>query len=546
MFLMMMRRLSLMLIVVKIHNKRGRRMDTFVQRFADKIKGVITGFDRIVFKGYIRPLMFTDGARRFFQSRGILNKDYKSWVMEQSSKIIDSADAYALATCGRKITPISSCHERKETIAHERQQELGIKSGIIGVWSCVEACSTYRAHYDAVAGFPQLRREYSRCKHLYFYYDHSLYGFVSVRLQTWFPYGIQIALNGREWLRRSLDKERIPFVLHGNKFLHIADYRRAQQLLDAQTNARWVPLLTGFLPVAFPSMSKTLGPQFSYYWTLWQSEWATDYVFETPAALNQIMDGLLRHAIMTGTSDRVLRYMGRPVDVAGQPHPAANPELLTRVNTWHDGMRIRHWVDKNSVKLYNEQNILRTETTVNNPGMFRVFRRPEGQKHGQAKKRMALRKGLADITLRSQVSADVNHRFMEQMATLRDDTPLRDLLKDLTRPSVQDGRRIRALDITGKDRALLLALADPKYVLSGITNKMLQEHLRSSSWAKNGTAKQLAARISRNLRLLRDHGLIRKMPNQRKYILTEKGRTLSTALNALLAASIQTLMEKAA
>jgi DNA-binding HxlR family transcriptional regulator len=92
----------------------------------------------------------------------------------------------------------------------------------------------------------------------------------------------------------------------------------------------------------------------------------------------------------------------------------------------------------------------------------------------------------------------------------------------------------------------LLALADPKYVLSGITNKMLQERLRSSSWAKNGTAKQLAARISRNLRLLRDHGLIRKMPNQRKYILTEKGRTLTTALNALLAASIQTLMEKAA
>jgi hypothetical protein len=55
--------------------------------------------------------------------------------------------------------------------------------------------------------------------------------------------------------------------------------------------------------------------------------------------------------------------MGRPVNSKGQPHPLSNPELLTRTNLWHDGMRIRHWVDKNSVKLYNEQNVLRFEMT---------------------------------------------------------------------------------------------------------------------------------------------------------------------------------------
>jgi hypothetical protein len=135
---------------------------------------------------------------------------------------------------------------------------------------------------------------------------------------------------------------------------------------------------------------------------------------------------------------------------------------------------------------------------------------------------------------------------MEQMATLRDNTPLRDMFHDLTRASVQDGRRIRALDITGKDQALLLAIADPQYVVSGITNRRLQQALRTSPWAKGGTDKQLSARISRHLRLFRDHGLMRKMPNQRKYILTEKGRTLTTALDAMLAASTQQLMEKAA
>jgi hypothetical protein len=104
-FLMMMRRLSLKLFVANIHNKRGRRMETFLQRFADKIKGVITGFDRIVFKGCIRPLMFADGAMSFLRSRGVLNKDYKDWMVQQSAVMVEAAERYARSNTGEGITP---------------------------------------------------------------------------------------------------------------------------------------------------------------------------------------------------------------------------------------------------------------------------------------------------------------------------------------------------------------------------------------------------------------------------------------------------------
>jgi len=519
-------------------------MDMFVQRCAGKIKGVLTGFDRIVFKGCLRPLMFADGAMAFFRSRGVLNKNYKAWVRAQSELLIERADTYARATCGQGITPIPSCHERKEKIAHERQRGLGVTQGLIGVWSCSEACSTYRAHYDAQAGFPQLRHEYSRCKHLYFYYDHRDYGFMSVRLQTWFPYNIQIALNGREWLRRALAKSKIDFVLHGNKFLHIADYARAQILLDTQLNARWAQLLCGFLPSTFPTMSKTLGPGLAYYWTLWQSEWATDYIFATPDDLHPIMEALARHAWMTGTADRVLRYFGRPVDAAGQPHPLANPEVLTRACRWHDGWRIRHWVDQNSVKLYNDHNNLRAEMTMNNPARFRVFRRAQGR--GGPKKRLPLRKGIADIAIRAQVANHINRRFMEQMATLKDDTPMRTILAQISQAFRQDGRQIRALDILGKDRELLQAIADPKDAVAGLANQQLRQKLSASAWAKNGTEQQLSARITRHLRLLRAHGLIHKLPCQRRYVLTARGQLLTTALNAILAASTQQIIKLAA
>ena len=164
--------------------------------------------------------------------------------------------------------------------------------------------------------------------------------------------------------------------------------------------------------------------------------------------------------------------MGRPVEADGQPHPLAKPAILTRAKGWHEGLRVRHGVDKNSVKLYNEHNVQRAEMTMNNPAMFRVWRHPEGQASSGDKRRRPLRKGLADIPLRAQVAHDVNHRFMAQMATLGNDLPLRDLLKDITRSLTLQGRRIRALDITGKDREFLLSITDPQYTIWGITNQL--------------------------------------------------------------------------
>ena len=354
-------------------------MDTFLHKFESVIKGCIKGFDRIVFKGCLRPLMFAAGAQQFFRSRGVLNKEYKEWVTAQSAAIVETATTLAQTTFGQPITYISSSNERKEKLAHARQQELGITHGLIGVWSCVESCLTYRACYDAIAGFPQLRITDSRCKHLYFYYDHADYGFMSIRLQTQFPFDIQIAMNGREWLRRLLDQEGCPYRIAGNKFLHIDDYALAQRLLDRQLDTRWVEVFTGMLPEVFPTMTQTLGDRLPYYWTLWQSEWATDYVFESPAVVSTLTDRLISHALMTGNGERVLRYLGRPVRADGQPHPLANPEVQSRVETWSDGARIRHWVDQNSVKLYNEQNVLRFEMTMNNPSVYKVYRLADGQ-----------------------------------------------------------------------------------------------------------------------------------------------------------------------
>ena len=135
---------------------------------------------------------------------------------------------------------------------------------------------------------------------------------------------------------------------------------------------------------------------------------------------------------------------------------------------------------------------------------------------------------------------------MKDLANFHDETPFSKLIDNATRSRRKKGRRTRPLDPTGKDREFLQAISDPAYRVSGLTNKMLRERFKHSPWAGNRTDKQISARISRHLRLLRDHGIIRKLPNQNRYQLSDKGAKLTTALNAALAASIEQLMKMAA
>ena len=512
-------------------------MDVLLHRYESKIKGVLEGFDRIVFKGILKPICHAAGMQLFLMKNNVLNKDYKVWVQETSSAIIRDAEEYAVSHCGSGVLYLPSLHVRKEALAHQQQKANGVESGLIGAWSSVESCSTFKAVYDKGAGHPLIKPNSSRCKHIYFYFDHEDYGFMSIRLQTWAPYEVQIALNGREWLRRLLDKNDIKYVLDGNKFLDIGDYGRAQELLNSQLDARWIEMLSGFLPDVFPTMPALTGGVFDYTWTVWQSEWAKDYIFSDPQELQFHMGHLLRHAFITGTSDRVLRYMGKPVDKDGQPHWAADPELMSRVSLWYDGARIRHWVDKNSLKLYNEQNVLRFEFTMNDPTKFHIHRTVEGS-DSDVKKFLPMRKGIADIAVRTQICSSRIKNFTEQVATLDEDVSVGEILSKVSKAVVSNGRRYRGLDVTGKDLALLQAVADPKFNVDAITNKHLQHDLGGTLWANRLTGRSLSSRIGRHLRILREHGIIKKLPNQHRYILTAKGRLLTTALNQFLGANI--------
>ena len=121
--------------------------------------------------------------------------------------------------------------------------------------------------------------------------------------------------------------------------------------------------------------------------------------------------------------------------------------------------------------------------------------------------------------------------------------PVGDFLSDLTKPVTKSGRRFRALDPTGKDLEILQAISSPHFRIAGLTNKMVRDHLIESGSGKQFTDKQFSAKISRHLRILWAHGIIRKLPRQNRYQLTAKGARLTNVLNAFLSASTENLLK---
>ncbi len=520
-------------------------MKQLINTLGDAIVGVSSGFDRLVFQGMIRPVMYQEGAMSFFKRRGIMFKDAKKWVVEHTQRLISAVDEWSKRECGEPIGYLNSTKIRKETVARKRQLEKGVTVGPIGVWSCVEAGGSYRL--VPAQGAPQLRYVQTRCKHLYTYLDHPDYGFMSIRMQTWFPYRIQIAVNGREWLSRQLQQAGIGFERIGNKILHVDDISALQPLLDEQLRTNWCSMLDRFVPIAFPTIETTLdNNSLRYSWTVWQSEWASDFMFKKQADLDDIMSTVVRHAFIGGHPERLLRYFDRPIRKDGQVHRNSRRPLKTTVTDFGEGFRVRHWLESNSVKLYNEHNILRFETTVNNPRTFRGYRCKQGAPLDAKKQLLPLRKGIADTTLRARVSQNANDRLSDHIATMHSSTPFRSVLQHVTTRKRKRGRSVRALEPTGKDSALLTAIADPRFTVGGFRNKDLRLLLADDPGFLGKTEKQRSGKTTRYLRLLRDHGVIRRLPKARRYQLTANGRQLVTALQAALAASTEELTKIAA
>jgi hypothetical protein len=521
-------------------------MNAFLRRFADSVLGVLHGFDRLVLRGSLRQLAYPHGMMCYLSANHVLLKDFGDYA-EHTSRQLIAASLEPARQAGREVRYLASSQTRKEDVARQIAHRDGVTAGRVCVLTCVEPCLSFEVYKNRQEKLLQLVARQRKCLHLYHYFLHPTFGFMHARIQTWFPFQVQVCLNGREWLARQMDQAGLAYHQADNTFSWLADVEAAQALFDQQSQADWPALLGAILQDIHPSHPALLGRcPVDYYWSVHQSEWASDIMFHDRAALQRVYPRLVRHALARSDSVEVLRYLGKRV--GGVP-ATLQGEVVSDAGVRVEGVRVKHRVNENSVKMYDKGNVLRVETTINEPRGFKVYRAKEGEPDGQKQWRV-LRRGVADLHRRAEVSQGCNDRYQEALASVALPAALREVVEGVCRPATEpgpSGRRVRGLNPLGAaDAVLLEAVGRPEHVVSGLRNRDVVAALYPKAARDPAEARRLSARVSRLLRLLRGHGLIHKLPRTHRYQLSPRGREVITAVLAARAASVEALTAQAA
>lgn len=520
-------------------------MRSFLGVHGSEIKGVLSGWDRIRFRGTLRWLASVDGLGTYLWSTQGLLKDFRGWALSLTKRVREATEALASAA-GRPIRYLASSQQRKEDLARDIAAADGVREGLICVLSCVEPCLTFQVGPNAQTKRLELRALQGKCLHYYFYLQDRQFGLMHLRLQTWLPFTINVCLNGRSWLAQQLQHKGIAYEQRDNCLVDVADLPQAQQLLDKQLRTRWDRLLDGLVEQWHPTHADLFKIPQDYYWSADETEWASDVLFRSPQSLAAIYPRLVRHAVTGFGCGDVLRFLGRRGSVlqfrAGRVH--------TSLATRHEGTRVKHQLNRNSLKMYDKQaTVLRVETTINDPRDMKVYRTRENAKkktRTSSKTWQRLRKGVADLHRRAEISQASNERYLEALASVDHAEPLEQIVNDLCRPVTWHDRRVRALrPFEPEDARLLAAVSRGEFALNGFRNRDLRELLYPLSNDPAETKRQ-AAKITRQLRMLRAHGLIQKVPKTHRYVLTDDGRKALTALQAAKQANTAQLTKLAA
>src|SRR5262245_36377683 len=262
-------------------------MRSFLTKFAGAVRGVLCGLDRLFLRGSLRGLAHTQGFKNFLWTNGILLKDFGAYSQHVTRQLEDASLRQA-QQLGREVRYLNSARCRKEDIARQVAARDHIKEGLICVLRSVDPCMSFQVVPNHQTHKLEVRYRPRKCLHLYHYQMHPVFGFMHARIQTWFPFPIYVCINGREWLARQMDQVKLRYVRRDNTFTWLEDLEHAQALFDQQLQANWPSLLDQLARDLNPAHATIFArAPLRYYWSVEESEWASDVMFRSRAALEE-------------------------------------------------------------------------------------------------------------------------------------------------------------------------------------------------------------------------------------------------------------------
>ncbi|MCX7045547.1 MAG: MarR family transcriptional regulator [Candidatus Sumerlaeota bacterium] len=483
-------------------------MQTFLERYKEKIAGVLSFFDRVIVTGTLPDICYAQGMSFFLKHLDIRIFDYTKWAAPLREKMRENAEKLA-SESKVPIQFLRRSNQDKEEIVAKIVKERGEAPGLVAILSAMERCQSYEPWHDKKTHETFLRYDEGKCLHYYFYFILEDWGLCYLRVPTWAPFRLQFYFNGHNALAAILRKHGIGFKLADKAFIEVEDWDKAQRLAESLRPEALHRLLDKLARTYCPVIRQF--PQ-GYHWSLMQVEYSTDVVFRKQSDLAPLYEELSRTVIHAVKPDKAATFLGRKLNgnFAG--------ETGNRFSTRIEGTCIRHTMDSASIKMYDKFHlVLRIETTVNDVSFFKHYRQVEHRDGSDDLKVAPVKKSIYSLPILRQLMGACNERYLEFLGAIEDPSVSHKELDKISRP-VHDGQRsARGFNFFhGGDAEILHTLLRGEFAISGFRNQDLRRHFAHRS----------SHEISRLLKRLRIHGMIKKICNTRKFYLTKFGRRM--------------------
>lgn len=480
--------------------------ELLTERYADQLDGVLSCYDRIVITGSLMPFCYAQGMTGYLYQQGIRIFDYPRFAESLRERLRENAEALAEAN-RLKIEFIRKKDFRKENRIQQILRKRGEQPGLVHIFGAMEACPSYRPWHDKATGKTYLKPVSGKCLTYYFYFIDEQLGLCYVRVPTWCPFRLQFYCNGHNWLAHQLNERGVDYQLVDNAFVQIADYATANQLANEMDVELLHHRLDEFARQYCPIITDL---SLSYHWSLMQAEYATDLVFKSQDTLQAFYPSLLETLTHAVKPADIATFLGRKLNGNYQG------EMGNRFNTRWLGTRLKHQMGPVSLKLYDKFHfILRIETTVNNVSFFKHYRKVQ-HRNGTSTTRWApMKKTIHSLPALQEALLAANGRYLKFISAMATPHVGIEKLHKLAETKTENQHRHKGFNLfSEEDTYLFRSLLQGEFFISGFTNQQLRHYLSDKS----------ASQVTRLLKRLRVHGVIKKVGKRYKYYLTDFGR----------------------
>jgi hypothetical protein len=402
--------------------------------------------------------------------------------------------------------------QRKDDVMHEHLAGFTGTDQVVFIGVAQEKAHVFRTERRhnpfTGAAYPWIITSTAVVNHYYFYAVDDDFGPFFVKFCSYFPYTARLCINGNEYAKRQAAKAGIGFQALDNGFAafdDLADVAAVQRICDGLTEDRIDGLLRKWLarlPHPYPAVDRAAG--YRYDVSILQAEFSLTQMLDQPVSGRVFFEQVIRDNLDLGRPDRVQLIFDRRIH-RGSKRPTPS-RFRTRVITQHVTPSLYVDYKHTTIKQYHKEGrALRTETTINDTYDFNVGRR------------------LTNLPALREIGFSANRRLLDVQRLSHDPADGTTTLTAVTDPVHTDtGQRVAGMRFTDpRVQALLAVLCLFRLLPRGFTNKDLREHLEPLLGRHPGDLS--SGQATYDLRRLRHHGFIERIPHSHRYRVTAHG-----------------------